>query len=150
METKAGLSLPFGQFGKGTANAGASAEAAIGFFYRPKNMAQPFAEVLFDALTSIPAPLDLDEISHAVNLSGLEGMVLGCDGAVDTGLGLVLGESYDIPNIASGRRNWASQASLTALHGTAGSGRPAIYSTTWASRARMASSDARCGAAMVR
>ncbi|EJL33527.1 hypothetical protein [Novosphingobium sp. AP12] len=100
--TSAGVSLPFGQIGQGTANAGASAEAAMSFFFRPDDPAEPFAKVLFQSVTAIPSPLDLDAISHAAALAGLEGIAFGCDGAVTAGLGLVLGKAVDIPKAVSG------------------------------------------------
>lgn len=103
VQTAAGLSLPFGQVGSGTATAGARADAAIGWFFRPEDMTQPFAEVLLAALGAIPGPLDHSGISHAMHLNGLEGLVLGCSGAVDAGFGLVLGQSHDLPGVASGR-----------------------------------------------
>lgn len=102
VRTKAGLSLPLGQFGTGTANADASAEGAIGFFFRPESPSQSFAETLYRAITGIPEPLDIVQISHAMQLAGLEGVALGCRGAVSTGIGIVLGENVDIPRIATG------------------------------------------------
>lgn len=99
VSTRAGVSLPFGQFGQGTARAGASAEAAMSFFFRPADPADPFAKVLLQSVTAIPGPLDLAAIDRA---AGLEGIALGCDGAVSAGLGLVLGKAVDIPGAVSG------------------------------------------------
>ncbi|HUD29215.1 MAG TPA: hypothetical protein VMQ93_10110 [Novosphingobium sp.] len=102
VSTSAGISLPFGQIGKGTATAGATCEAALGFFFRPRNPADPFAQALFQSVTAIPSPLDLGALNHAVSLAGLEGIALGCDGAVSAGLGLVIGKAVDIPQAVSG------------------------------------------------
>ncbi|MFW2830099.1 hypothetical protein [Sphingomonas sp. ID0503] len=112
VRTRAGLSLPFGQVGSGTAHAGASASASAGWFFRPDDMAKPFAEVLLESLAAIPGPLDLTRITHAMHLAGLEGVTLGCDGAVDAGLGIVLGQNYDIPGIASGRIGLTAELSF--------------------------------------
>ena len=100
--TKAGISLPFGQVGSGTAHAGATCEAAVSFFFRPVSPADPYAQVLVESILGLPNPLDLDAISHALTLAELEGLALGCRGAVDAGLGLVLGKQFDIPKLASG------------------------------------------------
>lgn len=102
VSTRAGLSLPFGQAGSGTAHAGASGEAALGFFFRPPAPTASFAEVLVKAVGGLPDPLDLDAIAHSAALAGLEGIALGCRGAVDTGLGIVLGRQFEIARLASG------------------------------------------------
>lgn len=102
VETKAGLSLPFGQFGTGTATADASAECGIGFFYRPDAPQQSFGETLYRALGGLPGPLDLDQIRHAMQLAGLEGIALGCRGGVASGIDLVLGENVELPTVAAG------------------------------------------------
>lgn len=101
--TRAGLSLPFGQFGEGTAHAGAQGEAAIGFFFRPQDSATAFGEILVRSLGALPSPLDLGDLSHAMALSGLEGIALGCDGAIEAGLGILIGKDIDVPKFASGR-----------------------------------------------
>ena len=110
--TKAGLSLPFGQIGQGTARAGASAGAAASFFYRPEQAADSYGSVLFRAVAALPSPVDLGAISHAMALAGLEGIALGCDGAVDAGLGLLIGKSIDLPRIASGKFGIAADVSV--------------------------------------
>lgn len=98
---KAGFTIPFGQIGSGHASASSSAAARLDFFYRPSNTSAPFADLVLPALTGIPNPLDLSDISHAIELAALEGIVLACDGAATAGLGTTIGASYDIPDIAS-------------------------------------------------
>ena len=102
VKTKAGISLPFGQIGSGTAHAGAECEAAVSYFFRPGAPDNPYAEVLLKSVTSLPSPLDLEGISHAMALAGMEGMALGCGGAVEAGLGLVIGQQFEIAKLASG------------------------------------------------
>lgn len=99
--TQAGVSLPLGQIGAGTVSGDASCEAALSFFFRPSDQALPFGEVLAGALLALPEPLSLSAISHAMALAGLEGLALGCDGAVSAGLGLIIGKSVDLPQVAS-------------------------------------------------
>lgn len=99
--TTVGFALPFGQIGAGEVKAAASAEAMLSYFFRPTDVSMPFAEALVPALVSLPVPLDLVDINHAVELSGLEGLVVVCDGAVSAGLGATIGESFAIPNVAS-------------------------------------------------
>lgn len=100
--TRAGISLPFGQIGNGTAHAGASCEAAIGFYFRPDAQSDPYARVLAKAVGGLPNPLDLDSLSHAMALCGLEGIALGCRGSAEGGLGIVLGKQFEIARLASG------------------------------------------------
>ncbi len=98
---KAGFALPFGQIGSGNANAAAAAAARLDFFYRPARAQAPFAEALVPALTGIPNPLNLSDINHAVELAGLEGIILAADGSASAGLGVTLGASYDVPDVAA-------------------------------------------------
>lgn len=112
IQTKAGISLPLGQFGTGSAHADASAEGAIGFFFRPASPDRSFAETLRTSLTGLPEPLDLREVRHAMALAGLEGLVIGCSGGVGTGLGLVLGKSIDAPGIVTGTLGVTADLSL--------------------------------------
>ncbi len=99
--TNAGFALPFGQIGAGEAKAAASAEAMLSYFFRPTDPSMQFAEALVPALSALPVPLDLVDINHAIELSGLEGIVVACDGAVSAGLGATIGESFAIPDVAS-------------------------------------------------
>ncbi|MBB4860626.1 hypothetical protein HNO88_003970 [Novosphingobium chloroacetimidivorans] len=112
VETRAGLSLPFGQVGGGSAHAAARGEACLGFFFRPRDSDAPFAEALARTLTAMPEPLDLSQISHAMALADLEGLVLACDGAAEAGVSVVAGESFAIPSFLSGSAGLAAELSF--------------------------------------
>lgn len=101
VKAKAGVSLPFGTIGSGTAETAASVDARFDVFFRPASPASAFAEILFPALTSIPDPIDLSQINHAVELAGLEGIVLACGGAASAGLAATLGVGSAIADFAS-------------------------------------------------
>lgn len=101
VSAKAGFSLPFGQVGSGHADIAASASAMLSWFFRPGQPEMPFAEALIPALTGIPSPLDLSDINHAAELARLEGLVLVCEGATSAGLGVAVGRSFSIPELAS-------------------------------------------------
>lgn len=101
VSAQTGISLPFGKVGKGAANASASADTRIDFFYRVRQPEMPYAEAVVAALTRLPNPLDLSDINHAVQLAGMEGATLVCDGAVSTGLSATLGTGFDFDQLAS-------------------------------------------------
>ena len=100
-EAKAGVSLPFGQIGSGAAQAEGSAKAELNCYYRPARPDMLFAEAVTSTLMSLPNPLNLSEINHAVRLAGMEGMVLVCDGKVSSGLSATLGKDFSFEQLAS-------------------------------------------------
>lgn len=56
----------------------------------------------FGKLERIENPLNLSDINHAVQLAGLEGIVLVCDGAASAGLSATLGTDFRFKQLASG------------------------------------------------
>jgi hypothetical protein len=101
VEAKAGISLPFGQIGSGSASAAGSAKAELHYFYRPARPDLVYAEALAKALVNLPNPLSLSDINHAVQLAGMEGAVVACEGAVSAGLSATLGTDFSFKQLAS-------------------------------------------------
>jgi hypothetical protein len=101
VEAKAGITLPFGKIGGGAASAAASAKAQLNYFYRPSRPDLVYAEAVAKALVNLPNPLSLSDINHAVQLAGLEGAVITCDGAVSAGLSATLGTDFSFKQLAS-------------------------------------------------
>ena len=101
VEATAGFSLPFGKIGKGEVNIGASAEARLDFFFRPTRPDIAYAEAVAGALTGLPNPLSLSDLNHAVQLAGMEGVTLYCNGAASAGLAAILGANYNFKQLAS-------------------------------------------------
>lgn len=101
VSARAGISLPFGKIGTGAASAEGSAEAELQFFYSPSPADAVYAQALAGALAHLPNPLNLADISEAVRHGGMEGMVLGCKGAVSAGLSATLGADFDFRQLAS-------------------------------------------------
>lgn len=101
VEAKAGISLPFGKIGSGSASAAASAKAQLNYFYRPSRPDLAYAEAVTAALINLPNPLSLSDINHAVQLAGMEGAVLVCDGAASAGLSATLGTDFSFKQLAS-------------------------------------------------
>lgn len=102
VEANAGISLPFGKIGSGTISGSASAKAELNYFYRSSRPDLVYAEAVAAALISLPNPLNLSDINHAVQLAGLEGIVLVCDGAASAGLSATLGTDFRFKQLASG------------------------------------------------
>jgi len=102
VEGSGGLSVPFASVGEMGAHVGGSASTALGFFYRPAQADELFAEALLSALARLPSPLDLSDISHAMALANLEGVVLSCRGSAEAGLNVVLGKDFDVAGLVSG------------------------------------------------
>lgn len=100
-EAEADVSLPFGQIGSGAAQAVGKAKAELNCYYRLARPDMLFAEAITTTLLSLPNPLNLSEINHAVRLAGLEGMVLVCDGNVSSGLSAALGKDFSFEQLAS-------------------------------------------------
>lgn len=101
VEAKAGITLPFGKIGSGAASAAASASAQLNYFYRPARPDLVYAEAVAAALTNLPNPLNLSDINHAVQLAGMEGAVLVCDGAASAGLSATLGTDFSFKQLAT-------------------------------------------------
>ena len=112
VEAKAGLSLPFGQIGSGAASAAASAKARLNYFYRPARPDIAYAEAVAAALVGLPNPLSLSDINHAVQLAGMEGAVLSCEGAASAGLSATLGTDFDFKQLASVSAGLVAQLSF--------------------------------------
>lgn len=101
VEAKAGISLPFGKIGSGATSASASAKAQLNYFYRPSRPDLVYAEAVAAALINLPNPLNLSDINHSVRLSGMEGLVLVCDGAASAGLSAKLGTDFSFKQLAT-------------------------------------------------
>lgn len=101
VQAKAGFSLPFGNIGKSDADSEASAEAQLDFFFRPKRADIAYAEAVAGALTSLPNPLSLSDLNHAIQIAGMEGVTLYCRGAASAGLSAMLGTDYKFKQLAS-------------------------------------------------
>jgi hypothetical protein len=101
VHAKAGITLPFGKIGGGAASAAASAKAQLNYFYRPSRPDLVYAEGVAKALLNLPNPLSLSDINHAVQLAGLEGAVITCDGAVSAGLSATLGTDFSFKQLTS-------------------------------------------------
>lgn len=101
VQAKGGFSLPFGNIGKSEVDSEASAEAQLDFFFRPKRADIAYAEAVAGALTSLPNPLSLSDLNHAVQIAGMEGVTLYCHGAASAGLSAMLGTDYKFKQLAS-------------------------------------------------
>ncbi|MBA2933868.1 hypothetical protein HZF05_07105 [Sphingomonas sp. CGMCC 1.13654] len=97
----AGLSLPFGEIGTGHFDTSASADARLDLFFRPADPARSFVEALVPSMTRLPDPLDLQAIADAVQLAGMEGLLLVCDGSASAGLGATIGADYELADIGA-------------------------------------------------
>jgi hypothetical protein len=100
-EGKAGISLPFGKIGSGAATGEGSVGAELNYFYRHARPDLVYAAAVASALISLPNPLNLSEINHAIRLVGMEGAVLACDGKVSAGLSAALGKDFSFEQLAS-------------------------------------------------
>lgn len=104
--------LPIGQFGSFTGKAGAEGKVNLGYYFRPKRPGMIVAEALLESAPAIPMPHRLSQIVNAMTYNGLEGMVLSCDGRLESGIEVALGKDFDVPSIMSAKVGVSASLSL--------------------------------------
>ena len=111
LKAKAGAKLPFSGLGSAGLNIDGSLASSFNLYYRPGSPDAPVAGVLLKAVPGVPDPFDLVSIRHAMQLSGLEGLVMGFSGSAKAGLSLLLGQNFDIPQVLAGEVGLAAALS---------------------------------------